>query len=150
MFLRTKVRSGFTLIELLLVIAIVSILAALVFLAVNPTRQLGEARDEQRRNDVKTIMDAVYQYSIDHGGNLPTSIPTNLPTEVCKDSVPPASCTAGVNLRMLSGTYIVTIPADPKNATSTGTWYYIQKDTSGRITVSAPGTEREVTISVTQ
>jgi hypothetical protein len=57
----------------------------------------------------------------------------------------------GVSLRMLSGTYLVSIPKDPQvTATGTGTRYNISRDTNGRITVAAPGAEQNTTISVSR
>ncbi len=148
-------RSGFTLIELLLVIGIIAILASIVIVAINPTKQLGDARDAQRRSDVNTILNAVYQYAIDNNGNLPSGIPQS-PSEakpICQASLDPATCIAagylGVNLRMLTGSYLTSIPKDPRiTATGTGTRYNIVQDANGRITVSAPGTERGTAISV--
>ena len=146
-------RAGFTLIELLLVIGIIAILASIVIVAINPTKQLGDARDAQRRSDVNTVLNAVYQYAIDNNGNLPGNIPSGTAAEICRETLDPATCTAAgdVNLRMLTGTYLVSLPTDPQYATSTGTLYFIIQDANGRITVSAPATEQAAsTISVTR
>jgi type IV pilus assembly protein PilA len=146
-------RRGFTLIELLLVIGIIAILAAIVIVAINPTKQLGDARDAQRRSDVNTILNAVYQYSIDHTGNLPTTI-TTVDSEICKlkdDGVDPAECRSpAVHLSMLTGTYLVSIPADPQVTTGTGTRYRIYKTNGNRVTVYAPDAEEAATITVTR
>jgi prepilin-type N-terminal cleavage/methylation domain-containing protein len=69
-----KKNKGFTLLEILLVIAIISILAVIVILALNPSKQLADTRNSQRRSDIKTLANAVYQYSIDHNGEFPPPI----------------------------------------------------------------------------
>ncbi len=148
-------RQGFTLIELLLVIGIIAILASIVIVAINPTKQLGDARDAQRRSDVSTILNAVYQYAIDNNGNLPSGIPTGTAKPICQASMLPADCVdasfAGVNLRMLTGSYLTNIPKDPRvSSTGTGTRYNIIQDANGRITVSAPDAEEAASISVTR
>lgn len=61
---------AFTLIEFLLVVGIIVILAALVILAINPQKQLADMRNAKRESDIRTIMDAVYQNSIDNKGTL--------------------------------------------------------------------------------
>ncbi len=146
----SRSRQGFTLIELLLVIGIIAILASIVIVAINPTKQLGNARDAQRRSDVNTILNAVYQYAIDHNGSLPGSIPPAGITEgICKSTA--ASCNNGVSLRALTGAYLVSIPVDPQApATGTGTNYTIVQDSNGRITVAAPGAEQTTGIQVTR
>ncbi len=67
-------RRGFTLIELLLGISIIGVLAAVVIVAVNPSRQFAQARNTERRSDVKNILEAVQQYAIDNKGNPPAGI----------------------------------------------------------------------------
>ncbi len=143
--MRTSFRKGFTLIELLLVIGIIAILASIVIVAINPTKQLGDARNAQRKSDVNTILSAVYQYAIDHDGNLPTGI-TTANDEICATgSADVAEC---VDLDALTGAYLVRIPRDPQAATATGTNYWIVEGSNGRITVSAPGAEQGASISV--
>jgi type IV pilus assembly protein PilA len=145
----SSLKRGFTLIELLLVIGIIAILAAIVIVAINPTKQLGDARNAQRRADVNTVLNAVYQYSIDNNGNLPTSI-TGTATAICK-SAPTANCTGLINLNVLTGSYVVALPADPQSATADSTNYTIMRDaTTKRVTVAAPGAEQSATISVTR
>jgi len=145
----STLKRGFTLIELLLVIGIIAILAAIVIVAINPTKQLGDARNAQRRSDVKTILDAVYQYALDNNGNLPSTITTTNRT-ICKSGVNVSCGGAGVNLNVLTGSYIVALPADPQSSTATGTNYMIQSLSNGRVTVASPGAEQGATISVTR
>ena len=140
--------SGFTLIEVLLVVAIIAILAGIVILAINPNKQLGDTRNSQRQADVNTILNAVYQYSIDNQGNVPDTI-TTTPTDIC---VSGATCTNMVDLSVLTtnGKYLVAIPKDPKTGTASDTGYQISQDANSRITVSAPGAEQSKTISATR
>ncbi len=141
-------RGGFTLIELLLVIGIIAILAAIVIVAINPTKQLGDARNAQRRSDVNTILNAVYQYSIDNNGNLPTSITTTTKI-ICKSGVNVDCDSDGISLNVLTGSYLVGLPFDPQTATATGTNYTVVK-TNNRVTVTAPGAEQGASITVTR
>lgn len=59
--------AGFTLIELLLVIGIIAILAAIVIVAVNPTKQLLKAQDAKRDHGANQLEKAVAQYQIANG-----------------------------------------------------------------------------------
>jgi prepilin-type N-terminal cleavage/methylation domain-containing protein len=140
---------GFTLLEILLVVAAIAILAGIVILAINPTKQLGDTRNAQRRADVNTILNAVYQYAIDNSGTIPASITTTA-TAICKTGA--ASCTGLIDLSVLTAAekYLTSIPFDPTGSTVTSAGYTILKTANGRITVSAPSAEQGVTISATR
>jgi prepilin-type N-terminal cleavage/methylation domain-containing protein len=51
---------GFTLIELIIVIAVIALLAAATFVAVDPAKRIGMARDAQRWSDITAIADAIW------------------------------------------------------------------------------------------
>lgn len=145
-------QSGFTLLEVLLVVAIIAILAGIVIIAINPGKNLGDSRNAQRSADVATILNGVYQYSLDNNGTVPTGITTTA-TEICATGS--SSCTSLVDLSVVTtnGKYLVSIPKDPQCSTScatNGTGYRIVKDANGRITVTAPAAEQGKTISVTR
>lgn len=143
-----KKASGFTLLEILLVVAGIAILAGIVILAINPGKQLGETRNAQRKVDVNTILNAVYQYSLDTNGTLPASV-TGTQTEVCKTG---GTCTGLIDLTVLTTNekYLTAIPSDPTGSSTNGAGYEIMKTANGRITVAAPDAELSATISVTR
>lgn len=153
-------KRGLTLLEILLVIAAISILSGIVVLVLNPSKQLGDTRNAQRRSDVNTILNAVYQYAIDHEGKLPAGI-----DDVVGTSQVLGTATSGLGSGCFAATtvdagldlstdlvpvYLVNIPFDPKNGTNTNTNYYINKDAVGRITVGACNTEHSLVINVTR
>lgn len=107
------------------------------------------ARDAQRKSDVNTILNAVYQYAIDHDGYLPASLERSGTARkpICKSLTP---CT-GVSLDVLLESYLVRIPSDPsQDAAKKESGYRIQVLDDGRITVSAPLAEGGTSISVTR
>ena len=148
-------RQGFTLLEILLVVAAIAILAGIVILAINPGKQLGDTRNAQRRADVNTILNAVYQYSRENNGSMPTGVPTSstcaatATNEVCKTG---GTCASLVDLSVLTANekYLTAIPVDPTGSSTNGSGYRIAKSANGRITVCAPSAEQGATISVTR
>lgn len=123
---------GFTLIELLVVIGIIAILAGIVLVAVNPSRNFASSRNATRNNDVSQVLSAVVQYAAANNGSYPAAITE---TGVGADTL----------ATDLVPNYIPAIPADPQ-----GGQYTVSKDVNGRVTVSASGAENSETISVTQ
>jgi len=154
-FKDSKLQRGFTLLEVLLVVAIISILAGIVIIAINPGKNLGDARNATRQADVNTILSAVYQYSLDNNGTLPASI-TGTATEVCLTTGGSCTTPATIDLGVLTlnGKYLVGMPADPQCPTvclANGAGYTIIKDaTTNRVTVAAPDAEQGKTISVSR
>lgn len=143
-----KSKKGFTLIEILLVVAIIAILAGIVIIAVNPSKQLADSRNAQRRSDITTILNAAYQYTIDNNGTLPATI-TTTPTAVCTTG---GTCTGLIDLSVLTASekYIVSMPKDPSTSTANSTFYNISKSANGRVTVASPSAENGVIITVTR
>ncbi len=155
-----KKNKGFTLLEVLLVVAAIGILAGIVIVALNPGKQLGDTRNAQRRSDVNAILNAIYQYSIDNNGNLPTGIDSVTGTAQVLgtagsglDSTCTATTTVAVGLNLstdLVPDYVVGIPTDPQTGSAANTDYYVNRDANGRVTVGACDPEQSATISVTR
>jgi len=139
-----KKQGGFTLLEVLLIIAILAVLAGVVIIALNPGKQVGETRNSQRQADVTTILNAIYQYSLDNNGTLPSGI-TGKATEICATGS--SKCSGLVDLSSITtnSKYVTSMPKDPQCNTTcanNGTGYKVSKDSSNRVTVTAPAAEQ--------
>ncbi|HAR99510.1 MAG: hypothetical protein UR95_C0004G0028 [Parcubacteria group bacterium GW2011_GWC1_36_108] len=135
--------------RVLAVFVLITILAAVVF-AINPEKKLLERRNSQRRSDVANILNSVYQYSIDHSGELPESITTQ-PTVICKSNA--LSCDGLVDISEITDDekYLLSkVPVDPKEKNANSSGYQIHKLTNGRISVSAPLAENNAVISLSK
>ena len=128
-------QSGFTLLEILLVVGIISILAGIVIVAINPSKQLATVRNTERKSDIKQIDSAITQYYIDEF-KYPPTITSDL-KEICNtgpvasttEAVDTTSCGTLVNLSNLVPMYFTAVPKDPQaTSTGNGTGYYIKQD----------------------
>lgn len=129
-----KFKQGFTLIELLVVIGIISILATVVFVALDPVTRFADARDARRWSDVNSILTAIHEYIVDNDGALPTGLTTGqVATEL-------GSCATCDNLATPLAPYLKSIPIDPGD-TAANTGYEVAVDSHNIVTISAPDAE---------
>lgn len=153
--------SGFTLVELLIVIAVTTILASVVFVAVDPAARFANARDDQRKADVASVLSALVAYQTDNDSALPAAAdaladdaPTMIGTatsgcDASCDAV--ATSAACVDLTTLADEgYFGSVPVDSTNGTAMQTLYYLTKNANGTLTVGACAPESSTEISVTR
>lgn len=154
-----KQNQGFTLIELLVVIGILTVLLAIVLIAINPAQQFSQTNNTKRRSDVNAILNAVNQYMVDNRGTTPTGIDTTVKTITTTVGATNIDLCAALVTR-----YMADMPVDPQtgvksytsgDCTQSGatydTQYTISRSSSdSRITVAAPDAELGNSITVTR
>jgi len=147
-----RIKAGFTLVELIIVIAIITILAGAIFVAIDPARRLHETRNARRASDIATILDAVKKYQADNEGihydevdDMTEGVYYAIGTDgkSCTGCSLIGSITECVDLEGMGNSYMAVVPEDPLEGSDGNTHYYILKDTDGSITVGACEAEGE-------
>ena len=133
---RFKGNSGFTLIELLLVIAIIAILAAIIFVALDPLKRFQDARDVRRWSEVEELLHAIKIDQIDNKGKYLDAIGAlpngetwmvsgvNTATTSCNvNCASVASTSACVDLSgLVDEGYIAAVPVSPTSPDLSTNW----------------------------
>lgn len=154
---------GFTLIELIVVIGIIAILATIIVVAVNPSRQFANSRNAKRNNDVRAYLDAVYQEAAEDDAGAFNAVLTNVTNfpddattsrKIC--GADGSNCASGgVDMDFLTPNFLSSMTRDPQppaEAADTGYTIEVTK-ASGvitSITIAAPSAENGKTIEVTR
>lgn len=134
-----KQKKGFTLLEILVAVVLIGILAGIVLIAINPNRQLAQARDTAREIEVSKLQKALEEYALKNSNNYPPGVTTSF-KDICdsKAETITGSTSCGVstvNLKVLVPNYIPEIPKDPRSGTGiTGYQIAIRND---RISIQA-------------
>ena len=146
-------KKGFTLVELIVVIAIIAILAAAIFVAIDPARRLNEARNATRSSDISTILDAVVKYQADNEGTHYSTVAALTAGQYSVIGTNGSGCNSGcgalttqpacVNLASIGSNYLATVPSDPKTGSGGFSDYYLMVDSNGAVTVGACDPEGE-------
>jgi type IV pilus assembly protein PilA len=142
--MQNKKEKGFTLLEILLVIAAIGILAAIVLIAINPNKQIAQARNTARKVDINTLEKALRQYSIDNAGQLPNGI-LNQYKVICRQGITDPSC---INLDVLIPTYIAAIPRDTQSNTINTGYSLAVNPNNNNVSIIANLAEQVVEISI--
>jgi prepilin-type N-terminal cleavage/methylation domain-containing protein len=119
---------GFTLIEVILMLAIISVLAGIVVVAINPGKQLAQGRNAERTSELHSLHNAMVQFYTDHRyWPASTTLSSGL-TDICATGYEQVGgetdCEDYLDLRELVPDYLQSIPSDP-NATNTNSHYRV-------------------------
>ena len=137
-------KKGFTLIELLIVVAIIAILATVVFVALDPVTRFADARNSRRWSDVNSILTAIQEYIVDNDGTLPTGLTTG------QSATELGTCGSCDNLSTPLARYLKSIPEDPQGGIAANTGYTVAVDSNNIITVAASSAELSEVIQVSR
>ena len=158
---KLQANEGFTLIELLVVIAIISILAVVVFVALDPATRFADARNSRRWNDVNNYLTAVHECIVDSDGDTTgcvgaltagqtyeiVSNATSGCDDVCTNAGSDTNC---ADLDTNLAKYLKVLPIDPQGVADGHTGYSITVDSNNIVTITACAAELDQTIEVSR
>lgn len=147
--------------ELLIVIAVIIVLAAAVFVALNPAKRFQDSRNARRASDVAAIVSALKTDQIDNGGSYVASVAALTAGSNYVIGTNAAGCNTGCTAvtteaacadltALVTEAYLGSVPYDPSSGSAAFTDYYITRNASGTLTVGACDAEGGSTISLSR
>ena len=140
----------------------IAILAAAIFVALDPVTRFQEARDARRFNDLNNVLTAVVTDQVDNGGAYVASIVALTPDAYYTIGTNGAAgCNVGCTAQatengcvdltaLVTEGYLGSVPLDPSTGTALLTDYYLMKATNGTVEVGACDPEGGAAISLTR
>jgi len=156
---------GFTLIELLIVIALIAIIAGVIFVALDPLTRFRDARDARRWSDASETITAIKIDQVDNRGPYLSAITTMTAGEVYMIGTGTTGCDAPTcDTAVTTGTdkcvdltglategYLASVPISPDGD---GTWtalltgYTLERSTTGTLTIRSCESENTTEILI--
>ncbi|HEY4526689.1 MAG TPA: type II secretion system protein [Candidatus Paceibacterota bacterium] len=144
---------GFTLMEILIVLGIIAILAGVVIIAINPSKQFAQARNTQRQSNVEQILNAIGQRMTDNKGIFEGTFTASDTIYTCPAINASSSITyeggagsmSAGDLSCLVPTYLAAFPTDPSVASGSDTGYDVSM-VQGRVQVCADNAATETSV----
>jgi hypothetical protein len=134
--------------KLIFAVIFLIILVGIIFVY-NPSKKLLEMRNSQRRNDVVSILNAVYKYGVDHEGNFPFQTPSSA-TMICRSGAKSCEGLVDISKILEEQQLLLKVPVDPRVNNDNASGYQISWLSNGRISVSAPLAENNAVISLSK
>lgn len=148
---------GVTIVELVVVVLLIAVLAAIIFIALNPVQRLAQSRNSQRASDVTAILEAIHRYTLDSQGQLPSGLSSGmLVTQIgtqdsdCDVTCGVASASACVNLNSSLAKYLKQMPVDPSIGSQLKTGYFVTVTENNEIVVGVCSPEGDDSIAVSK
>ncbi len=153
-----KAQHGFTLIELLIVLAILTIVFSVVFIALNPLELFSQSRNAKRWVNTSELLDAIHLYIVQNDGDIPnesswqadTTYMIGTANSGCSSNCN-ATSTASACLDLsplVQDERIGSIPFDPKDGTNERTGLYIRRSSGSIITIGVCNNELDEVIEL--
>jgi prepilin-type N-terminal cleavage/methylation domain-containing protein len=133
-------QTGFTIVETLIVLAIAGLILLIVFEAIPALTR--SSRNNQRRQDVSAVLQAVSRYELNNSGNFPASVATLLQFTTLSYYT-----SANVTLHGQGSPAQATVAAG-NNINSVDIWDYEKCDTNNSGSASTQGTDYTSVVAI--